>query len=663
MAGRSRIVFASALVVALATLAGDDRAAPPDTPASALTTSGDWTMLAHPEHVTSYTLSARLDPDKHAVHGEGTITFKNTSSRELSELWFHLYLNAFKNQSSVFLRTPVGGFRGATVPATWGTIDVRKLTWIDGAERRELWAGAEVKRPDDEDETDARVPLPRPLAQGETMTLEVTWDDQLPSIVERTGFDGSFHMVAQWFPKLAKLEADGSFAHFPFHHLGEFYADYGRYDVTVDVPEAYVLGGTGKVTSSKVEGGRRIERREQADVHDFAFTAWDRFQTREETIDGVAVKILFPPSYDRLAERELATLRFALPHFGKRYGAYPYDVLTVMHPPPTAQEAGGMEYPTFITTGGTVYIPDGVLMPELVTIHEFGHQYFYGLLASHETKWPFLDEGLNSYAESEAMTAWRGAGSMVDMLGLQVGGAEGHALQAAMHPQDERIAQPAHAFATGSAYGSQVYSRTAATLETLRRVYGEEPMQRALGGYARAFRFRHPTPDDLLAMVGAAMGERAKANLKTALFDKGWVDYAVLQMSSHPARKPAGIFDVAGKRETVPVDRSASGARYEGWVLVTRRGTLSFPVDVELALEDGTKKRVAWDGNAESKRIPYAGDSRLVGVVVDPDHKVLLDAQPTNNAATSSSSPSPGAPRVLERATYWAELLLQAVSP
>lgn len=618
-------------------------------------------MLEHAPDVSSYTLRASLDPSAHTVHGEGTIRWRNASDREVSELWLHLYLNAFKNQASVFMRTPVGGFRGTTIPKDWGTLDVRRLTWVDGA-RRELWPGAELRRPGDEDETDARVPLPAPVPPGATITLEVEWDAKLPTIVERTGYDGSFHMVGQWFPKIAKIEPDGTFAHFPFHHLGEFYADYGRYDVTIDVPEPFTIGATGPAVETRVEGGRRIERHVQDDVHDFAWTAWDRFETREETIDGVAVKVLAPPGYADLVERELATMRFALPHYGARYGRYPYPVLTMVHPPQTAPEAGGMEYPTLITTGGPWAVPRGVLTPELVTIHEFGHQYFYGLLASNEVKWPFLDEGLNSYAEIEAMTAWRGPGSAVDLAGLEVGIAQAHAVRARDFVHDERVAQPAWSFATGSAYGALVYSRTAIILETLRRVYGGEVMARTLGTYARRFRFRHPTPDDLVATFRAEMGERAATTLRAALFDKGWVDHAVTQMSSHPVREPAGIFDIAGKRETVPADRVTAG-KYAGWVLVTRRGTLSFPVEVEMVAEDGTRTRVPWDGDGEVVRLPYSGSSPLRAALIDPDHRVLLDQNPTNDFATAPARATAGAPRTLERATYWAELLMGALAP
>jgi hypothetical protein len=617
----------------------------------------------HAEPIASYTLRATLDPESHTIHGEGSVTWKNASTKPISELWFHLYLNAFKNQSSVFLRTPVGGFRGSGLPDDWGTIDVRELRWDDGGESHDLWVNAEPRRPGDDDETDARVPLPRSVAPGETITLSMRWDDKLPSVVERTGYDGSFHMVAQWFPKLARLEPDGTFVHFPFHHLGEFYADYGTYDVTIDVPEKYVVGASGVRTESKHEGGRRVERRVQADIHDFAWTAWDEFGEREETIDGVKVTVLYPRELGDIAERELAALRFALPHFRGRYGRYPYDVLTVVHPPRTAAEAGGMEYPTLITTGDVWASPRGVLLPEIVTIHEFGHQYFYGLLGSNEVKWPFLDEGINSYAEVQALTAWRGGpGSAIDLPFLKVDLTWTHAERARHGVHDERLAQPAWAFATGTAYGALVYSRTAAILETMRRVYGDDAMSRVMATYARRYRFAHPTPEDFVATVRAELGEAGANALRIALFDKGWIDFAVIAMSSHIARRPAGIFDVAGRRETVPSSARGEGV-HEGWVLVKRRGTLRMPVEIELVSEDGTRQRIPWDGEADSFRVPYAGSSPLRAALVDPDSRVVIDEDATNNFATAVGRAKGGAPRTLERVTYWAELLESALSP
>ncbi len=624
----------------------------------------DAAMAQDAEDVVDYTLSASLDPAGHTVHGEGQIKWRNTSKVATSELWIHLYLNAFKNQKSVFLSEPVGrGARGSMPVKDWGYIDVKKLAFRE-AGGVDLWPGAELKRPGSEDETDARVPLPRAVAPGETITLDVVWDDKLPTVVERTGYDGSFHMIGQWFPKIARLEPDGTWAHFPFHHLAEFYADFGTYDVTLDVPAPYIIGATGPAIETRIDRGlRRIERHVQNNVHDFAWTAWDKYQTINEKIDGVDVTMLHPPGFRVVAERELRTMRFALPHFGSHYGRYPYSVLTMVHPPSGATEAGGMEYPTLITTGGAWYMPPGVLTIEHVTIHEFGHQYFYGLLGSNEVEWPFLDEGLNTYAEGEGLGAWRGDGSIVDLLGLSVSDANVQAVVGNDSAHDQPVAQPAYAFDTGSHYGALVYERTGAIFETLRRTYGDALVKKALGRYTRKFRYKHPRPDDLIAVFEGVLGKKPAALLRAALFDKAWVDYVVTSIGCRHVTPATGIFDIGGKRETVTTPSGAGDPNWEGAVLVTRRGTLSFPVDIELTLEDGTKQRVRWDGEGDSIRVPYSGSLALKSAEIDPGHAVLLDEKITNNFAAADASATHGAPRTAERTTYWAELFLQGFFP
>jgi hypothetical protein len=653
-------LFMTAL--ALGTLPTNARAEPAASSPAASVEGGDSGLAAHADRVADYTLTAKLDPANHTVHGEGTIHWRNASSVAVSELWVHLYLNAFKNDRSVYLREPVGGFRGTAPVRDWGAIDVHRFVLRGpGAAPIDLWPEAELRRPDDEDETDVRIPLPREVSPGESIDIDVAWDDKLPSVLERVGYAGSFHFVGQWFPKIARLEPSGRWAHFPFHHLAEFYADFGTYDVTLDAPDSFVLGATGPLIDGKVEGGRRIEHHVQADVHDFAWTAYDRFDEKQETMDGIAVRILFPKGYGADATRELATMRFAIPHFRALYGPYPYAVLTLVHPPRGAEEAGGMEYPTLITTGGAWYDAAVAYVVELVTMHEFGHQYFYGLVATDEVSWPFLDEGVNSYAEAEALGAWLGAGSAGSLGGFTLSDTALQAVFGRRAEHDEPVAQAAPLFRTGEDYALLVYERTATILETLRRVYGDGPVARALARYTRRFRFQHPSPDDLISCFESEVGDRAAATLRTALFDEGWVDYTVTSLSSKRAEDAAGIFDRDGKRETLPSGRS-HGSSYEGWVLVTRRGTLSFPVDVELTREDGTTERVRWNGEDASIRIPYRGAVPLRWAVVDPDHTVLLDDDPTNNHAAADASFGQ-AQRTFERLTYWSELLLQALVP
>ncbi len=613
----------------------------------------------HAEDIADYTLRTALDPESHTVHGEGTITWRNASKLPVTELWLHLYLNAFKNDRSAFLRERVGG-RGSTSPADWGWIDVRRLV-LTGARPIDLWPKAERHRPGDDDETDVRVPLPAPVDPAQQIVLDVAFDEKLPAVIERTGYRGSFHMVGQWFPKIARLEPDGRWAHFPFHHLAEFYADFGTYDVTIDVPEAFTIGATGATVASRVANGRRVERHLQADIHDFAWTAWDKFEAVHDTIDGTAVTLLHPRGFGALAARELAALRFALPYDNARYGRYPYGVLTVVHPQEDAAEAGGMEYPTLITSEGAWWMPPGVLEPEIVTVHELGHQWFYGMVATDELSWPFLDEGLNQFAEVDAMTKWRGEASLLNIGRLRVSDTAAQAVGGNRAAHDEPIAQSADAFSTGANYGRLVYARTAAVFGTLARVYGDAPVLHALGVYARRFRFEHPGPEQLLGVFEEQLGGTVAAILRSALFDKGWVDYAVEAVTTREAKPPTGVFDRDGRRERIePWPEEAR--LWESSVVVRRRGTLSFPVEIELSFADGSRRRERWDGDGDWKRFTWTGATPLSGAVVDPEGRVLVDANVENNRGATPNVGG-GALRTLESATYWMQLAIQSVAP
>src|SRR5262249_31805530 len=180
----------------------------------------------------------------------------------------------------------------------------------------------------------------------------------------------------------------GTWASFAFHHVAEFYADYGSYDVTLDVPSSYVVGATGPRVDASMENGRRIERHVIDDVHDFAWTAWDEYVVREEQEGHVRLHFLSPPGYESAVDREVTSVRWTLRALGARFGDYPYDDLTVVHPPDGAEEAGGMEYPTLITTGGPWWPAHGTNEVEGVTVHELGHQWFYGLVGTNEVEWP-----------------------------------------------------------------------------------------------------------------------------------------------------------------------------------------------------------------------------------------------------------------------------------
>jgi hypothetical protein len=293
-------------------------------------------------------------------------------------------------------------------------------------------------------------------------------------------------------------------------------------------------------------------------------------------------------------------------------------------------------------------------------MHELAHQWFYGLFASDEQRFPFLDEGLTSYAEHSSLGARYGKNSAFWGLGLQISEEALSRSVAAERGRDEPIAQAAGDFFSFRSLGAIVYSRTASVLSTLERVYGKQQLDLALRDYADAARFRHPEPPQLIEAVRGRLGDGAARNLSRALFERADVDYLVRDVQSAPSDPRAGVFDDGSGRRTLPRSELRPPPRWAGHAVVLRHGSLQFPVQIELVFEDGSREQRNWSGEGSRYTVHYEGPSRLVGVSVDPEQRVLLDHDLTNNAAAVSDQ---GAPRSLERLTYWFQLLLAGGLP
>ncbi|MEZ4405980.1 MAG: hypothetical protein R3A52_05845 [Polyangiales bacterium] len=451
---------------------------------------------AQPVETASYDIDATLDAAHHAVRATGVIAWTNRSATPATSLWLHLYLNAFRDQRSVFMRSRA---THAAV-AHPGRIDLRELRLESG---EDLLAGSVGDPLYPDDATQLRVALPRPVAPGETVRLRARWDATLPEVIARTGYSGDFHMVAQWFPKVAVRERDGRWATFPFHANSEFYSDFGRYDVRVTVPRGWVVGATGVASAPVARGSVTVHRFAIEGVHDFAFTAWPRFVEHASRVGHVSLRVLHPPGDGAAAERVSRVLSAAMPAFARRFGPYPYPVLTAVIPPRGADEAGGMEYPTLITVDAEPYSPAGRALSltrftEYVTVHEFGHQYFYGLLASDEHRHPFLDEGLCEWATGRVMADLYGPSAPLYATrglvpGVGVWAQEGHASGGVRAPLPVDLG--AGEFPTWGSYATHVYARTTAVLRTAERLAGEArgPRRCAPTPTPRASRTRRPT--------------------------------------------------------------------------------------------------------------------------------------------------------------------------
>ncbi len=604
--------------------------------------AGDGAPTVHPSvepaPVVQYVLRARLDAQRHEVTAEGTLRWTNTSTVAVQDLWFHLYLNGFARDDTLFMQTTGGEHRG-NEHGHYGRIDLQRL---ETSAHENLLPGASNDPAVPGDPSQLHVMLPRAVAPGGTLDLAMAWTAVLPEVFARTGYHDRFHMVAQWFPTIAVLERDGRWAHFPFHGNTEFYADFGTYDVTMTIPRGWVLGATGVPETAVVHTTQGDQwRYTAAGVHDFAWTTWDAFRERDFSVGSVSVRVLFPPGETSAADRTVAVLSRGIPYDTRRYGTYPYPNLTVVLPPRDADGAGGMEYPTLITTDRGWWHPAGFRAVEYVTLHEYAHQYFYGLLASNENAWPFLDEGLAEYATCASMEALYGRGaSAIDLPGFSLDCFTWEAWGSATIRFPEAVARSADSFATFDDYAVHVYSRTATVLRTAEGLYGRDRVRDALALYTSRWRFRHPVPDDFFqAFRDSGHDDVVDRLLIPALTVPVSLDYAVDIVESQ--KLPNGT--------------------YRGRAVIRRRGTLSLPVDIVLEAQDGTRTRTHWDGVGTVTEVRYHGGSPLRAARVDPEGRIALDEDSTNNARLAEDGP------VIDgftaRVTWWIELVLGMVGP
>ena len=518
--------------------------------------------LAQPQRIA---IEARLEPSDHTISGHVTILLRNDTAQPLHELLFHLYPNAFSSDDTVFMKQSGGQLRGVSAAdQDRGHLEVESLTVngisvLEGA-NDELVAG---------DHTQLQVPLATPLPVGSSAILEITFVTQLPPLFARSGYAGDFHIGAQFFPKLAKLEPDGTWAGFPYYGNGEFYADFARYELTVDVPDGWQVGATGSMKEQRTEGSRRIYVFVADRVHDAAFVTAPFLQERVEREGDVRIRVLYPPGYGSAVERHLYVTRRGLRHFGQMLGPYAYDDLTVVVPPRGAEGGAGMEYPTlFITAGSWLSLPSlPIVAQDEVTAHELGHQWFQGMIATNEAAHPMLDEGLTEWITGDLMRAMHGRDrSGIGIPGLLIDSFEIRRVWAFSGEDTPPPSSHVSDFKSQGSYGRAVYARSASVLETVARTWGRDRLRQALGRYARRHRFGHPVPADLYRAFDEVYGP--------------WMSARVLR----PALEHNATAEVRITRFEPAEDQT--GLTVERW------GTLPIPTSLRVEREDGSVERV-----------------------------------------------------------------------
>lgn len=634
------------------------------------------------DRVVSYRIEAELDAAKHAVHGTEQLQWRNRSDREVRSIYMHLYLNAFANQGSTFFTerevlTAHGSSRGnaSLKKGQWGWIDLNSVRQADTDLK---YSFVQPDHGPATDRTVVRIDLAQPVPAGGTLTLDIDFLSQLPRVVERTGWFGDFNLVAQWFPKIGVLELPGErgatevrWNCHEFHFNSEFYADFGLYDVKLTVPSDYTVGAVGELQGQpQSDGGKTTYHFVQGDVHDFAWVAAKGYKTLDGTYEGpgspkVAVRVIYPPEYVASAQPVLKASIDSLGYFSKTLGAYPYKTLTAVVPPYNAGEAGGMEYPTFFTAEGYNDVEPGTIsqyMIDFVTIHEFGHGYFYGLLASNEFEEPMLDEGLNEYWD-QRMLRERKQGidlstSFMNWLGVtpSMDGFTQERLTAGLRQPADPIGENAWDRLSSSSYGT-VYSRTATAMHDLEERLGKDVMEQGFREYYKRWRFRHPSVADLRAALIDVSG---KPDVVNQVFDQvaygtAWVDDAVTAIDTEEVTPQAGTFLKGGQRselDTAVLDKQLDKQRAdwkkahpkakpgEGpfpWrsTVTVRRYGAGAPQTLRLTYADGSHEDLHWNDARRWVRFVVTKPSKVVSAELDPAQTVYLDANKLNDSYAS----------------------------
>ena len=571
-----------------------------------------------------YALEATLDTATNILRGTGHIYYVNRSPDALDYVWVQLDQNLFAPGSiSGVLNQPPLLFAGGVVFDFSGKGFVGGIT-VD------RFAAAGRPLTTKIFGTMMRVELPRPLGPDLRITFDIAWHFPIPPYGGgRMGRVGSrFYELGQWYPRMAVYDDVHGWNTLPFLGAGEFYLEFGDFDVSLTVPAGFMVTATGALanptvirtpqerarlarvfTSSQVVQvitreeaianatrrvpGTRTWRFTASGVRDFAWAAGSGLRWDASVWDGILVQTFYHPEATPWEEAN-AMLRFALRHFSGALGQYPWPQISGVE-----GLIEGMEYPMVI------YCPSLQKREDQywVLMHELGHQWFPMQVGSDERRYPWMDEGFNTFADYDAAEAFFKGTAYGDTVRRELLGA--YAATAIPGSEQPMITKPDE---VRQLYWT-AYQKPALMLSILREaVVGREEFDRALREYVRRWKGKHPQPADFF---------RTMSNLTGRDLDWFWRNW---------------IYTTARLDQAVDSVRAGSDSAF---IYLSNRGQMVLPVTLELRYADGTTESrnlpvEMWDlGSRFTYRLATA--KRLSNVVIDP-RRIYPDIARDNNS-------------------------------
>ena len=505
-------------------------------------------QLNYWQQQVNYTIDISLNDKEHTLDGFEKIEYINNSPDTLRFIWFHLWPNAYKNDKTAFSDQSLEN--GNTKFYFSNKEDRGYINRLEFKVNKQT-----AKTEDHPQHIDIiKLILPSPLSPGQKIIITTPFHVKLPNNFSRGGHVGESYQVTQWYPKPAVYDRNG-WHPIPYLDQGEFYSEFGNFDVRITLPKNYVVAATGDLQNedeknwlltrstfswepvkekTKTKYGQTQTRTQlfptssselktvkyiQTNVHDFAWFADKTFKVLHDTLQLKSGKIIdaysfFAPSQSMYWQNSIGFIKDAIRTKNEWVGEYPYNVVSAVQGPQGF--GGGMEYPTI-----TIISPEAnEKMIDFTINHEVGHNWFYGILGTNERQYAWMDEGINTFYDNR-YSKWKYGNEGEIKFGnnsLSIKDAERLLFETrAATKKDQPINFEASTF-TNTNYNLIAYYKTGAWLELVEKKLGPDVFDKAMQEYYRRWQFKHPQPEDLKKTLETSGGQ----NLDTefAMLDK-----------------------------------------------------------------------------------------------------------------------------------------------